>query len=367
ALVSGLENQRGGVALVPLEDVDFRVNVLAVDGFDPLRDQESPAAPLIRIAVVGDIVPGRNVERKMRAFNDYTRPFTKIAPVLSSYDLTIANLEGNLSAEIPPPDDPNTFSFIADPAMIEGFRLGGIDAVTVANNHSVFNSAGWGVEAFIDTIEALEAASFPYFGGGRDLEAARQPYVATVRDRTIAWLGIDGVTGNAEQTAGVVTSESGAGVSSPGTNPFVTDQFLADIATAAGQYNIVIPYFHMGVEYLGVPPSWAIEAAHGAIDAGATMVVTNHPHVIQGMEIYGGKPIVYSVGNFVFDQMFSVDTRQGLILEITLQGSRVVGIRTRGIEVEDFHQPRLMSGGEQAAIMDRFWRSTDRTAAGVAF
>jgi poly-gamma-glutamate synthesis protein (capsule biosynthesis protein) len=123
----------------------------------------------------------------------------------------------------------------------------------------------------------------------------------------------------------------------------------------------------MGVEYLGVPPSWAIAAAHGAIDAGATMVVTNHPHVIQGMEMYGGKPIVYSVGNFVFDQMFSVDTRQGLILEITVQGSRVVGIRTRGIEIEDFHQPRLMSGGEQAAIMDRFWRSTDRTAAGVAF
>ncbi|MDP9366741.1 MAG: CapA family protein, partial [Chloroflexota bacterium] len=73
----------------------------------------------------------------------------------------------------------------------------------------------------------------------------------------------------------------------------------------------------------------------------------------------GGKPIVYSVGNFIFDQMYSVDTRQGLILEITLRGSQVVGIRTRGVEIQDFHQPRLMTEGEQAAIMDRFWRSTD--------
>ncbi len=99
-----------------------------------------------------------------------------------------------------------------------------------------------------------------------------------------------------------------------------------------------------------------------AIDAGATLVVTNHPHVIQGMEIYAGKPIVYSVGNFIFDQMFSVQTRQGLILELVLRGGKCVGLRTRGVEIEDFNQPRLMTAGEQAAIMDRFWASTDRLA-----
>ena len=102
--------------------------------------------------------------------------------------------------------------------------------------------------------------------------------------------------------------------------------------------------------------------AQSAIDAGATLVVTNHPHVIQGMEFYAGKPIVYSVGNFIFDQMFSVQTRQGLILELVLRGGKCVGLRTRGVEIEDFNQPRLMNAGEQAAIMDRFWASTDRLA-----
>jgi poly-gamma-glutamate synthesis protein (capsule biosynthesis protein) len=93
------------------------------------------------------------------------------------------------------------------------------------------------------------------------------------------------------------------------------------------------------------------------------MVVTNHPHVVQGMEIHAGKPIVYSPGNFIFDQMFAAEVRSGLVLEIDLRGDQVVGLRYHGIEIEDFHQPRLTTAGEQAAIMDRFWAATDRLAA----
>jgi poly-gamma-glutamate synthesis protein (capsule biosynthesis protein) len=113
----------------------------------------------------------------------------------------------------------------------------------------------------------------------------------------------------------------------------------------------------MGVEYVPAPPAWALAAARGACDAGATMVVTNHPHVIQGMEYYDDKPIVYSVGNFVFDQMFSNEVRTGTVLEIVLQGGRVVGLRPKGVEIIDFHQPRLMNAGEHASLMDRYWQS----------
>jgi poly-gamma-glutamate capsule biosynthesis protein CapA/YwtB (metallophosphatase superfamily) len=130
----------------------------------------------------------------------------------------------------------------------------------------------------------------------------------------------------------------------------------------AGTYDIVIPYFHMGVEYVPNPPEWALNGARAAIDAGATMVVTNHPHVIQGMEIYAGKPIVYSVGNFIFDQMFSNEVRTGTVLEIVLKNGQVAGLRPKGIEIVDFHQPRLMSAGEHASLMDRFWASTDMVA-----
>jgi poly-gamma-glutamate capsule biosynthesis protein CapA/YwtB (metallophosphatase superfamily) len=106
-----------------------------------------------------------------------------------------------------------------------------------------------------------------------------------------------------------------------------------------------------------------VQAAHAAIDAGAAMVVTNHPHLIQGMELYAGKPIVYSPGNFILDQMWAAEVRSGYALEIILRGTAIVGLRFHGVEIEDFHQPRPMSSGEQAALMDRFWGATDRLAA----
>ncbi len=368
ALVAGFADHPGGVALVPLDQVNFRANVLSVDGVDPLRDgSDDGGGPILRIGVVGDIVPGRNVHAKMAFYGDFTHPFLEVADTLASFDLTIANLEGNLSATLPQPADIHSFSFVSDPAMIDGFKLAGIDAVSLANNHAHWNSEGWGAQGLLDTMDALEAANLPFFGAGRTLDEARQPWVTEVKGLSVAVLGVDGVTANLDyperdEEMGVVGPDWGAGPDSPGTNPFAYDQVVADIAAAVEQYDIVIPYLHMGAEYRWIVPAWVQEIAHGAIDAGATMVVTNHPHIIQGMEVYGGKPIVYSVGNFIFDQMYSVDTRQGLILEITLRGSQVAGIRTRGVEIQDFHQPRLMTEGEQAAIMDRFWRSTDRLA-----
>lgn len=372
ALAAELDRQPGAVAMVPVNQVDFRANVLAVDGFDPLRHSNIDGEATARIGVVGDIVPGRNVHNKMMAFGDFTHPFKKIAAELSTYDLTIANLEGNLSASIPPPSDPHTFSFISDPAMIEGFKLAGIDAVSLANNHSRWNSAGWGASALLDTMSSLNAGGVAYFGAGSDLTEARTPWVADVPGGRVAILGIDGVTANEAARANGATvngtelggSEyAGATDTAPGTNPYILDTVLADIASLAGQYEMVIPYFHLGEEYVAVPPAWAVAGMRAAVDAGATMVVTNHPHVVQGLEIYNGTPIVYSVGNFVFDQMFAVDVRQGLILEIVLRGGRVVGLRMRGVEIEDFNQPRLMSAGEHASQMARFWENSDRLAA----
>jgi poly-gamma-glutamate synthesis protein (capsule biosynthesis protein) len=284
--------------------------------------------------------------------------------LLRGFDLTVANLEGNLSATLPQPENDHSFSFVSSPAMLEGFALAGIDAVTLANNHTVWNDEGWGVQGLLDTMAALDDAGLPYFGAGYDLTGARAPWRTTVAGTSVAWLGIDGVTANYEVAPGaengVVDFDAGATSDRPGTNPYLTAQFLEDISSAAANAIAVIPYFHMGAEYVGIPPAWAVAGARAAIDAGATMVVTNHPHVIQGMEIYNGRPIVYSPGNFIIDQMWGVEVRSGYALEVLLGGDRVVGLRMHGTEIEEFHQPRLMSAGEQANLLDRFWTSTDR-------
>jgi poly-gamma-glutamate capsule biosynthesis protein CapA/YwtB (metallophosphatase superfamily) len=160
----------------------------------------------------------------------------------------------------------------------------------------------------------------------------------------------------------VLDVDVGATNDRAGTNPYLAAQVAEDIAAAASVADVVIPYFHLGAEYVANVPPWAVQAAHAAVDAGAAMVVTNHPHLNQGMEVYAGKPIIYSPGNFILDQMWAAEVRSGYALEIILRGTAIVGLRFHGVEIEDFHQPRPMTSGEQAALMDRFWAATDRLA-----
>jgi hypothetical protein len=365
-LVALLRSDPGAVAMAPVDVVDFRVQALKVGEDDPLLVAIDGDVPW-RLGVVGDIVPGRNVHAHMARYGDFTRPFLRTAPLLRSFDITIANLEGNLSANLPQPSDAHSFSFVSDPIMLEGMRLAGIDALTVANNHTVWNSEGWGLQAFLDTLDAMETYGMPYFGGGRDISAARAPLVFELAGHRIAFLGIDGVTANYEVEPGTINGvldfDAGATADRPGTNPFLLSQVLADISAAAAIADVVIPYFHYGAEYVSVVPDWAAAAARAAIDAGATMVVTNHPHVNQGMEVYAGRPIVYSPGNFILDQMWAAEVRSGYILEVDFRGTRIVGLRIHGVEIEEFHQPRPMSAGEQAALLDRFWAASERLAA----
>lgn len=365
ALAAAISAEPGAVALVPEDLVDFRVQTMSVGGIDPLRATIDDR-PAFRIGVIGDIVPGRNVHLHMQRYGDFTRPFLRVAPLLSSFDVTVANLEGNLSDSLPQPVDSHSFSFVSNPVMVEGMQLAGIDALTLANNHTVWNSENWGVQGLLDTITALDAYGMPYFGAGHDLAIARAPWIVEVAGVRIAFLGIDGVTANYEAEPGVQNGvldfDAGATADRPGTNPLLAWQVLEDITAATALAEVVIPYFHFGAEYVAVPPAWATHVARLAIDAGATMVVSNHPHVIQGMETYAGKPIVYSPGNFILDQMWAAEVRSGYVLEIDFRGVEIVGLRFHGVEIEEFHQPRPMSAGEQAALMDRFWAASDRLA-----
>jgi poly-gamma-glutamate capsule biosynthesis protein CapA/YwtB (metallophosphatase superfamily) len=364
-LVAAMSTDPGAVALIPAEMVDFRVQALSVGGDDPF-DKIAGGQEQVRIGVVGDIVPGRNVHLHMVEYGDFTRPFKRVAPLLRSFDITVANLEGNLSETLPQPADPHSVSFVSSPAMLEGFALAGIDAVTLGNNHSVWNDEGWGVQGLLDTIVALDSHGVPYFGAGSTLSVAKAPWIVAAGGTRIAFLGIDAVTANYEvepsPATGVLDVDVGATNDRAGTNPYLAAQVAEDIAAAASIADVVIPYFHLGAEYVANVPSWAVQAAHAAVDAGAAMVVTNHPHLNQGMEVYAGKPIVYSPGNFILDQMWAAEVRSGYALEIILRETAIVGLRFHGVEIEDFHQPRPMTSGEQAALMDRFWAATDRLA-----
>jgi poly-gamma-glutamate capsule biosynthesis protein CapA/YwtB (metallophosphatase superfamily) len=393
ALVAGLARHPGGVALVPVNLVDFRVSVLAIDGIDPLRgegdvmaypfgarlyvgiraDQTTalgpaldaaladlglpqPVAPVARVAFAGDVVPGRNAHQRFGA-GDPVHSFAAIAPLLAGYDLTVANLEGALPSSPATPAAGTPAAFTGDPALTQGLALAGIDAVSLANDHAL----AAGATGLTDTLATLRAAGIVAFGAGANLQEARQPVVVEVNGVKIALLGIDGVTGNPDRAEpGVVGDAAAATDNAPGTNPLVLDQVRADIRAATKEADIVIPYFHMGVEGKETTPDWVVAVAHAAVDAGAAAVIVTHPRVAGGIEIYKGRPIAYSLGSLVADQMQSAQTRQGLILELTLRGKTIVGLRLRGVEIEDFNQPRPMTDGEEAALLDRVWSLSDR-------
>jgi poly-gamma-glutamate capsule biosynthesis protein CapA/YwtB (metallophosphatase superfamily) len=362
ALVRELGQEPGSVAVAPLAMLDSRVTALRIDGADPFLALASSEEPVFHVGVAGDMIPGRNVNLHMRGYGDFVFPWRRVAPLLSGFDFAFGNFECVISDTLPFPEDtnPNALDFVMGTDAMEGLQLSGFDAVSLANNHSVYNGSGWGLSGYYETVGNLSAAGIPYFGAGDDLDEARAPHVGEVGGKTIALIGIDGVTANVDYPGTwMVTAASGATASTPGTNPLVEERLLADISSLAAQYDIVIPYFHMGEQYRWMLSEWAIRLSRRAIDAGATTVITSHPHVVQGMEWYAGKPLFYGIGNFIYDQMFTVDTSQGHIVDLTFRGSDIVGFRLHGIQIEDFTQPRLLGPNEQVAFMDRIWRSND--------
>jgi poly-gamma-glutamate synthesis protein (capsule biosynthesis protein) len=372
-LAERLDEIPGGFARLPIEMIDPRVNIPDIDGVNPLLALATESEPVIKVGVAGDIIFGRKGGNRQRDFGDYTMPMWQVKEFLSTFDVTVANFECFVSEtlEFPELTDPRTFDFVTRPDSLHGMVMAGIDAVTMANNHAVFSYGGYGLPGMQDTIRHLNDAGIVPWGVGMDLDEARAPWVKEVGGMSIAFYGIDGVTANLEFPNGFgVQSDNeklatripvDARADRGGTNPLKLDQNLADIERLAGEHDIVLPYIHMGDQYRWTPRPWVVETCHKLVDAGAAAVLTAHPHACQGMEIYKGKPIFYSIGNFVYDQMFSVETRQGYFLDLTFRGKDLVGFRIHPVEIMDFVQPRFMSPGERVCFNDRFWRSIDLT------
>src|SRR5689334_20188347 len=242
-------------------------------------------------------------------------PLAGVAKYLGPKRLRIANLECVIAtggtAEIKP------FTFRADPRTIPYLQRY-FDGVTVANNHS----GDFGKAALAEQFALLDAAKFPYFGGGRDLAAAHRPWIVERNGLRIALLGYVEFKPRSFEA-----SATRPGVAWSGED----EQVLRDIRDAREKYraDIVIPFLHWGWEDEGYPSERQKVFARTMIDAGATMIVGSHPHVTQGAESYQGKPIVYSLGNFLFNGFDTEATLTGWMLDVRIGKAGVQNWRTR--------------------------------------
>jgi len=286
----------------------------------------STRAETVRLVFVGDVMLADGPGQLIAAGGDPLAPFAR---VLADADYRIANLECAVSSggtALPN----KRYTFRADPRVTAVLK-GRFDAVGVANNHS----GDFGKEAFLDTIAHLDGAGIGHFGGGRNLAEAHAPLWIARKGLRIAVLGYNEFKPRSFE----------AGATHPGIAWSEDAQVIADIRAArrAGA-DIVIPFMHWGWEYEEAPSLRQRELARQMIDAGADVVVGGHPHVVQNAELYRGRLIVYSLGNFVFDGFDAPEARQGWLLRLDFDKRGLVAWDTRLAQLDEGGTPSPVPG-----------------------
>jgi len=253
----------------------------------------------VSVVFAGDIMldslPGQDIAQGRD-------PFSGFSKLLSSADLAVGNLECAVAVGGTPEN--KRFTFRADPRTLPVLARH-FGAVGLANNHS----GDFGKSALSETMAALRAIGLPFFGAGPNLAAAHEPLIVERRGVKIALLAYDEFQPRSFE----------AGVDFPGVAWSEDEQVQADILRARGLgADIVLPFMHWGWEGEPAPCARQRALAQRMIDAGADAVIGGHPHVTQGVELYRGKPIIYSLGNFVFDGFHESATTTGWLLRLSL-------------------------------------------------
>ncbi len=206
---------------------------------------------------------------------------------IADADIFMANLEFPFSDRGTKAAD-KQYTFRVSPSRVSILHEIGPDIVTVANNHAL----DYGTDALLDTCDTLDSAGILHVGAGKNLDEAKQPQFIEKNGIKIGFLGVTRV---------FPTGDWAAGEARPGMfSAYDTAPVVSEIQKVKEQCDYLVVYIHWGIERNTQPESYQREMGHRYIDAGADLVVGSHPHVLQGIESYNGKWILYSLGNFVF-------------------------------------------------------------------
>jgi poly-gamma-glutamate synthesis protein (capsule biosynthesis protein) len=292
---------------------------LAAEPAAPIRKESPPGS--VAIAFVGDIMLDNGPGHAVASGRD---PFAACAELLLDADFTVGNLECVLGKGGRQVLKAYTFRAAADsPTYLKRY----FSAVSVANNHAL----DFGPDGLVECLRILAAEGIPQVGGGADLAAARRPLILEKRGLKIALVAANGFQ----------AAKSAAGPATPGVAPLEEAAILADIAAAKGVADFVVPFVHWGPELVAQPRATDRALARKMIGAGAAAVIGGHPHVTQTVDVHAGAPIVYSLGNFVFDY-YPVDPPEwtGWVARLTFAPGRPVELETHAVVLDAAGLPR---------------------------
>lgn len=279
----------------------------------------SNAEDTIRLAAVGDILltqplNGDAYARDERLIGD------RLRQRLAECDVVFGNLECTLPGDGRTiPTEPRV---VATPELVRRVKEAGFNVVTLANNH-MFDCLEGG---FKQVREVLADIGLPHFGAGMNLAEATAPHIIEAKGMRIAMIGAVDQRSGPYQFAG----ERQFGVA-----PFDVDGLTEQIRDLRAEADHVIVSVHWGEERFMIPAPDQMAAAGAMVDAGATLILGHHPHVIQGMETIRGVPVIYSLGNFIADDVHFTDgdtmrwnpmERTGAVLAAELTAGGVANI-----------------------------------------
>ncbi len=309
------------------------------------------------LTAVGDVNLGGDVSPTLAA-NGFAYPWSALGGLMRASTLTFANLECTLSyvgTAVPG----KTFTFRGDPAAIPFMRdPGGVDVVSQANNHA----RDFGAQSLVDCLAYLDASGVKHCGAGADYDSAHAPAYLDAKGLRVGFLAYDDIG-----YSGWYAAPGYPGVC----NPRDTARLAADIRAARAGADIVVVSFHWGTERKDTPDPAQTSFARYAIDCGADVVLGHHPHVVQGFELYRGKLIANSLGNFVFNPG-SEAGRYTMLTELTLGSRGFLGGTARPVYISNC-RPQLMGGTTGDAWIARIAALTQgrgmpaRVAGGVMY
>ena len=307
---------------------------------------ETRAAADYSVIVAGDIMLGDRTRQSIREMGaDY--PFAGVVPLLARSSIVVGNLEGPFAREAERED--RRYSYRVNPRMASSLKRAGINVVTIANNHLM----DCGRAGVIETIEALERAGVHVVGGGRNEYCAHEPVILDAGDMRIGILGY------------YWNKRCAATLDLPGGAVDTEDYLRADIAALRERVDRIVVTFHWGVPYERTPQREDREKARLAINLGADLVVGHHPHVIQPFEIYKGRAIFYSVGNFTFGSGNS--RAEGLLIAARFEPAKTVidiyPIYVKNRDVRINYQPKILSGQASQRIFQRLAEASGQDGA----
>ncbi len=281
---------------------------------------------LIWIAAAGDLMTGRGIDRRLLAGGPGAVFDPEILRVLGGADLALANLEGALTRK--GVRARKTFTFRSPPETAGGLAASGIDVLLLANNHCL----DWGTEGLTDTLSALTGAGMAGVGAGGNVEEAARPYRASIKGHDAA---VHGAAFFPRERSGwdgaaVAAREGRIGIL------WLDREGLLRIRQAFREDTLDIVLLHGGEEWSREPSRDFRRVVTELIVAGADAVIGSHPHVVGGMEWIQGRPVFWSLGNFVFPGMDGTPGgEEGLLIRAGFLGARLLYLEAVQLYVSD--------------------------------